>query len=108
MIENNELIKGTSTILILSLLKNKKMYGYEMIKAIETKSNDTFTFKEGSLYPLLHALEKRQLIESTTEMVGGRKRKYYVITEKGEREMEKMREEWYSLSSSMNYLLGEL
>lgn len=55
---NKELLKGSTSILILSLLNNRPMYGYELIRVMEEKSNGVFSLKEGTLYPLLHSLEK--------------------------------------------------
>ncbi|HEY5525072.1 MAG TPA: PadR family transcriptional regulator, partial [Clostridium sp.] len=54
---NKELLKGSTIILILNLISKKTMYGYEMIKEIEEKSNGVFALKEGTLYPILHTLE---------------------------------------------------
>ncbi len=61
---NKELLKGSTTILILSLLNRKNMYGYEMIKEIEERSKGIFSFKEGTLYPILHSLENENFIEA--------------------------------------------
>lgn len=55
---NKELQKGSNITIILKLLENKSMYGYELIKVIELKSNTLFKFKEGTLYPILHSLEQ--------------------------------------------------
>lgn len=59
---NKELIKGSTITLILNELSKEPMYGYKMIKEIEGKSNGVFIFKEGTLYPILHDLEKRNLL----------------------------------------------
>ena len=74
---NKELIKGSTITLILNELSKEPMYGYKMIKEIEGKSNGVFIFKEGTLYPILHDLEKKKLIESYWEVENGRRRKYY-------------------------------
>ena len=60
---NKELLKGSTTVLILSLLNRKDMYGYEMIKEIGLRSNGVFSLKEGTLYPILHNLESVNYIE---------------------------------------------
>ncbi|MGL5379589.1 PadR family transcriptional regulator [Clostridium sp.] len=106
---NKELLKGSTTILILSLLKRKEMYGYEMIKEIETKSNGVFSFKEGTLYPILHSLENENFIQSywdTTE--GKRKRKYYKITEEGLNGLKEKETEWKLFSETVNEVLWEV
>ena len=81
---NKELLKGSTTVLILSILNRKDMYGYEMIKEIDLLSKGIFSFKEGTLYPILHNLENASYIESYwDDSSSGRKRKYYKITELG-------------------------
>ena len=72
------LIGGSSVLLILSLLERGDRYGYEMIKELELRSDKTFQFKEGSLYPVLHKLENKGLIKSYMRTYeNGRDRKYY-------------------------------
>lgn len=105
---NKELLKGCTVILILSLLERKSMYGYEMIKEIDKKSSGVFTFKEGTLYPILHSLEADNMIESYWEgEEGSRKRKYYRITEKGKREVKEKQKEWKLFSSAVEKVIWE-
>ena len=72
---NKELMKGSTVILILSLLESKDMYGYEMTKEIERRSDSIFTLKEGTLYPILHTLEVERFVEAYWNEEAGRKRK---------------------------------
>lgn len=103
---NKELLKGSTTILILSLLSRKNMYGYEMIKEMEAKSNNVFSLKEGTLYPILHALENDNFIESYwDDSMGARKRKYYKITPSGIKVLSEKEEEWKLFSSTVNNVL---
>lgn len=105
---NKELLKGSTTILILGLLKDKNMYGYEMIKELEKKSNGVFLFKEGTLYPILHALESEAFIESFwSDGESGRKRKYYMLTEKGQKYAKEKQEEWVTFREAVNNFLWE-
>lgn len=105
---NKELLKGSTTILILSLLNRKNMYGYEMIKEIEERSKGIFSFKEGTLYPILHSLENENFIEAYwDEGEGKRKRKYYKITENGNKILKEKQAEWKLFSSTVNEVLGE-
>jgi PadR family transcriptional regulator PadR len=105
---NKELLKGSTTTLVLSLLNSRPMYGYEIIKVIEMKSNGIFSFKEGTLYPILHTLEGNAMIESYwDESEGGRKRKYYKITEKGRLHMEDKKEEWSIFRKAVDEILWE-
>ena len=61
---NKELLKGSTSMLVLSLLENENMYGYQMIKELSRKSKELFELKEGTLYPILHALEQKNYIIS--------------------------------------------
>lgn len=108
---NKELLKGSTTILILSLLNRKDMYGYEMIKEIELRSKGVFAFKEGTLYPILHGLENENFIESYWDSgEGKRKRKYYKITEAGGEILKEKESEWKLFTETVNEVLvgGEL
>lgn len=103
---NKELLKGSTPILILSLLDRKHMYGYEMIKEIERRSNGVFSFKEGTLYPILHALESENIIESYwDDNESNRKRKYYNITSKGKLHLKAKQEEWSVYRSAVEKVL---
>lgn len=104
---NKELLKGSTTILILSILNRKDMYGYEMIKEIEDRSKGVFSFKEGTLYPILHGLENENYIESYWDTgEGKRKRKYYKITEAGKGILNEKEAEWKLFSNTVNEVLG--
>ena len=105
MLDNQELIKGSSIILILKMLEKEAMYGYQMIKTIEEKSNKIFQWKEGSLYPILYSMEKKGYIKSFWKE-DKRKRKYYEITDNGIKEVKKLENDWDIFSRSMNHLLG--
>lgn len=103
---NKELMKGSTVILILTLLGRKEMYGYEMTKEIERSSSGVFTFKEGTLYPILHTLEAQHFIESYWNEEGGRKRKYYRITEDGRRQLKEKQQEWSLFRTTVDQVLG--
>lgn len=104
---NKELMKGSTVILILSLLNRKDMYGYEMTKEIEKSSNSVFSFKEGTLYPILHTLEVEAMVAAYWSEEGGRKRKYYRITEEGRRQLEEKRREWSLFRTTVDRVIGE-
>lgn len=93
-------------MLVLNLLKNENMYGYEMIKKLKEKSENVFELKEGTLYPILHALEESGLISSYWDETTAKKRKYYTITEKGEKQLKDKKEEWKIFSNGVNNVLG--
>ncbi len=102
-----ELSKGSSAMLVLSVLEKEELYGYMIIKRIAEKSENTFLFKEGTLYPILHNFEASGYVESYTVEAEGRKRKYYKITKKGLRELESAKEEWSAYSSAVEKVIGK-
>lgn len=103
---SKELLKGSTTMLILNLLKDSNMYGYEMIKKLKEKSENVFELKEGTLYPILHGLEEKDFIVSYWDESTAKKRKYYAITEKGKKQLKEKKEEWKLFSNGINQLLG--
>ena len=96
---NKEVLKGHIDTLILSLLQNKDMYGYELAKVVRERSNDQFELKEGTLYLSLKRLEQNKWIESYwgDEQGPGGRRKYYKLTSLGEVGFEEKRKEWQSV-----------
>ncbi len=104
---SKELLKGSTTTLILSLLNSKPMYGYEIIKELESKSNGIFSFKEGTIYPILHSLEEKELIVSYWgEGTGKRKRKYYKINNQGKEFILEKKEEWSVFKNAVDEVLS--
>ena len=89
-----ELTKGSSAMLVLSVLEKEDLYGYMIIKRIAQKSEDVFSFKEGTLYPILHNFESSGYVKSYTVEVESRKRKYYKITKKGIKALNEAKKEW--------------
>ena len=76
-------------MLVLKLLEEKDMYGYEMIDTLRGKSKNVFELKAGTLYPLLHGLEEKGFVESYEKEAVGKIRKYYHITRSGKKELKK-------------------
>ena len=82
------------------------MYGYQMILELARRSNHTFDMKEGTLYPVLHALEKSGYVEAyQQEAPTGRTRKYYHLTRKGGAALRAETEEWKRYSGAVNAVL---
>ena len=101
------LMAGSGTMLVLSLLEGGDMYGYQMIEELSRRSNDLFQMKEGTLYPVLHGLEKDRLVtarEAVTDK--GRTRRYYAVTEKGLRALEEKEQEWRTFSKAVTAILA--
>lgn len=103
---SKELIKGSTSMLVLSLLEKENMYGYQMIKELSRKSKNLFELKEGTLYPILHNLEQKNYISSYWDNTGTKKRKYYSITKEGKKHLKERKEEWKSFSSGINEVMG--
>jgi len=103
---SKELLKGSTVILILTLLERKEMYGYELAKELELRSGGIFSLKEGTLYPILHALEADSMVEAYWDEQGQRPRKYYRITDRGRSRLEEKKSEWSLFSGAVNRVLG--
>lgn len=100
------LLSGSTPLLVLSLLKDGDMYGYEMIEELARRSDDTFLLKEGTLYPLLHTLEKEGLIHAYNKTApSGRERKYYRLTPAGGQRLHYKQEEWKLFSEKVNAVI---
>ncbi|XEC97092.1 PadR family transcriptional regulator [Paenibacillus tarimensis] len=104
---NKELLKGSTVTLLLSMLENKDMYGYELIKEIERRSEGVFALKEGTLYPILHAMEAERWVEAYWREQDGRKRKYYRITAEGKTQLQEKKREWNVFRSAVDRVIGE-
>ena len=99
--------KGSLTTLILQNLKRGPNHGYRIAQEIKAKSKGVLDFKEGTLYPALHGLENKGLVESYTQEENGRTRCYYRLTEKGRKSLVKQREEWTRFSGAISLVLQE-
>jgi len=103
---DKNLISGSGTMLILKLLDGQDMYGYQMIEELAHRSNHTFEFKTGTLYPLLHGLEDKELITSyEKEGTTQRPRRYYHLTAKGRKLLREKQEEWNTYTNAVNLVL---
>ncbi len=106
MPQRRELIKGSINSLLLSLIGQQPMYGYQIIKELERRSQGYFKFKEGTLYPALHRLEKTGLVVGKWQMLpSGRQRRYYYITDKGHRLLVVKRSQWQDFLTAMNLII---
>lgn len=103
---NKNLITGSTAMLILKLLDGEDMYGYQMIDILAKRSNDTFSLKAGTLYPLLHDLERKDMVNSYEKNAdSGRVRKYYSITKKGKKVLNEKEDEWRTYVNAINQVL---
>jgi PadR family transcriptional regulator PadR len=105
---DTELLKGTLSLLILSMLSRKAMYGYEMAATVHRDTDGAFTWREGSLYPSLHKLQADGLIAGEwEEKETGRKRRYYHLTKKGQAALLEKVKSWNDLCHGVNRILEQ-
>ena len=100
------LMSGSLTMLLLRLLEEKDMYGYEMIDTLRKKSCNIFELNAGTLYPLLHGLEEKGLLKAYEQEYVGKTRKYYSITKEGRGVLEAKKAEWNEYMSAVTKVLA--
>ena len=95
-----------TALLAMSLLAGEDMYGYQMIVELARRSDHTFDMKEGTLYPILHGLEKDGAVEAYLhEALIGRTRKYYHLTKKGAERLRTEEAAWRTYAGAVNAVL---
>ena len=105
--QKTNLYKGSLSTIILSLLKDQgKMYGYQITREVEKITSGKLVVTEGALYPTLHKLEAKGLLSVELAKVNNRVRKYYFITEKGEKETVNLLNDMKSFMENMEILLN--
>ncbi|MBR2036153.1 MAG: PadR family transcriptional regulator [Lachnospiraceae bacterium] len=100
------LTSGSMTMLLLKLLSEKDMYGYEMIDTLRKRSQNVFELKAGTLYPLLHGLEEKGLLTVYEQEYQGKTRKYYHVTKEGLKLLERKMEEWNMYAEAVSNVLA--
>ena len=105
---SKELLKGSTAIMILKIISDNDSYGYQIVQELSKRSENAFKLKEGTLYPILHTLEKEGYVKSYRKSTdGGRERRYYQITLEGKLQLTEKMEEWKLFSESVNRVLKE-
>jgi PadR family transcriptional regulator, regulatory protein PadR len=103
---HGDILKGNTLTLILTLIKEEPMYGLQISTEINRRSKGAFRFREGLLYPALHQLEKNKLVEADWRPSNqGPRRKYYKLTAKGRKEVERLQKRWLVFSKAVNQVL---
>lgn len=103
---DRDLIRSVAEPVVLKLVAERPMYGYEIIKVVNDRTDGAFAWKEGTLYPCLHRLESSGLIRSEWQVQdNGRNRKYYSISRKGQGVLKKRSDEWAAFSACVQALL---
>ena len=100
------LLSGSSAMMVLGLLEERDMYGYQITEELAARSQNVFEMKSGTLYPLLHTLEQKGLISAYQQTENGRERRYYAITEAGKRTLSEKQEEWKQYTTAVSRVMG--
>ena len=99
------LIAASTKPMILSILAGGEIYGYQIIHNMIEISRGTLEWNEGTIYPVLHRMEKEGIIQSQWKISEqGRRRKYYRLTESGKQEMEREKAQWLSVHKVLTKL----
>jgi PadR family transcriptional regulator PadR len=103
-----ELLKGVLPLAVLRLLRRRAMYGYELVTEVTKQSDGVLNLGQSTLYPLLYNLEAQGLIEAEwNETDSARKRKYYRLTDKGLKRLERDLTQWEALVRGMGQLVSD-
>jgi PadR family transcriptional regulator PadR len=101
-----ELKRGTLEMILLKLVSERPMYGYELISALERRGGEQFQLKEGTLYPVLYRLENAGFIEAKWETLErGVPRKYYHLTATGGQQLQTLMADWQQFCAAVGRLL---
>ena len=103
---NPNFMNGVPELLVLRLLEDEEMYGYEMVQAIRERTGAVITIGEGVVYPVLHALEHAGALKSRRKTVAGRSRIYYSLTKTGAQRLAELATKWSSLAQAIQMALS--
>lgn len=102
---NPNFMNGVPELLVLRLLQNQEMYGYEIVQSIRDRTAEVVAVGEGVVYPVLHALENEGALRSRRKTVNGRSRIYYSITPAGARRLAALAQTWSHLAAAVRSVL---
>ncbi|MGA9583821.1 MAG: PadR family transcriptional regulator [Terracidiphilus sp.] len=103
---NPYFMNGVPELLILRLLEEQEMYGYELVQAIRNRTSEIVSVGEGVVYPVLHALEREGAVRSRRKTVAGRSRIYYAVTRTGARRLTDLSNTWAALAGAIHSMLA--
>ena len=102
-----KIARGSAELAVLALLKERSLYGFEIAKQIEQRTEGSIRFTMASLYPMLYELEHRGLVKAQWEVnPAGRDRRYYRLTARGRKELEPLRRQWKAFFVALDQLTG--
>jgi PadR family transcriptional regulator, regulatory protein PadR len=96
----------TTEALLLEVLAAGPLHGYAAISAIRDRSGGVLDFPEGTVYPVLHRLEREGRVSSTTQSIQGRARRVYELTPDGRTARMAHRHAWRAYAAAIDGLLG--
>jgi PadR family transcriptional regulator PadR len=102
---NPPFMSGVPELLLLRLLDQQEMYGYELVRSIRKATDEAISLGEGVIYPALHSLERSGSLKSKRKAVSGRTRVYYSLTSKGRKRLHKLQSDWVRIRSGINTAL---
>jgi PadR family transcriptional regulator PadR len=105
MVQSPSFMSGVPELLVMRLLARREMYGYELARAIREVTREAISVGEGVLYPALHTLETRGLLQGRRQTVAGRTRVYYTVTAKGRRRLQQLTEDWRRVAGGVEAAL---
>ena len=105
MASESALAAGLSELMVLRLVQEQEMYGYEIVQAIKDASQSRFEFGEGCIYPILHRLQAQKDLLSRRESVDNRTRVVYHLTPQGKTRLEKSSRKWADVVASVQAVL---
>ena len=103
MKSEKELVGASTSLLVLGILSRDASYGYEIVKKVNAEADGLFLWQEGTIYPVLHKLEKEGLVRTQWQEAGTRRRrKYYYITAPGREALSSQVEKWNAFHGLVN------
>jgi len=102
---NPPFMSGVPELLLLRLLAQREMYGYELVRSIKLVTSEAISLGEGVIYPVLHGLERNGGLKAKRKTVAGRTRVYYSLTAKGKKRLDKLQGEWHRIQSGITAAL---
>jgi PadR family transcriptional regulator PadR len=102
---NPNFMNGVPELVILRLLQQEEMYGYEIVQAIRSRTEAVINIGEGVVYPVLHGLERDGALRSRRKTVNRRSRIYYSVTPAGSRRLADLSETWTNLAAAIQKML---
>ena len=99
-------MSGVPELLLLRLLNNREMYGYELVRSIKEVTGEAISLGEGVIYPVLHSLERNGSLKARRKPVGGRTRVYYSLTRQGRGRLADLQEDWRRIQGGIETAIG--